>query len=64
MLPIIVAASSVLAAVLALALFREVQLRRALEVLLARILALWQRGRRDGDPPGDPPDHGDDVAGL
>jgi len=39
----VVVASSILAAVLALALVREVRLRRALELLLSRILAAWRR---------------------
>ena len=37
------AASALLSAVLALALVREVRLRRALEALLRRILSTWRR---------------------
>ena len=46
----VVVASSILAAVLALALVREVRLRRALELLLSRILAAWTR-RSDRSTP-------------
>ena len=60
---VVVAASSILAAVLALALAREVRLRRALERLLSRILAAWRRRHdrstmdsRDADSHG----HSDD----
>lgn len=44
---IVIAASAFLVAVLSLALFREVRLRRALETLLARILAMWRRRHDD-----------------
>jgi hypothetical protein len=40
---IALAASAILSAVLALALVREVRLRRALEALLRRILSTWRR---------------------
>jgi len=50
------AAGALLSAVLALALLREVRLRRALEALLRRILATWRRlhAIRDSDEPGRP----------
>jgi hypothetical protein len=44
------AAGALLSAVLALALLREVRLRRALEALLRRILSTWRRFRSEHDP--------------
>ena len=61
MLLFVVVASSILAAVLALALVREVRLRRALEVLLARILAAWRR-RSDRSASDSPHADGNDRA--
>jgi hypothetical protein len=57
---IVIAASAFLAAVLSLALLREVRLRRALEKLLARILAAWRN--RNGSIPDQAADadRGDD----
>jgi hypothetical protein len=49
MTPVILVASSLLAVLLALALVREMRIRRALERLLSRLLALW-RHPRDQDP--------------
>ena len=56
------AAGALLSAVLALALVREVRLRRALEALLRRILTTWRKlnapnesdPRRSGDRRADP----------
>jgi hypothetical protein len=44
---VVVAACSSLSAVLAVALVREVRLRRALEALLRQIFTLWRRARDD-----------------
>jgi hypothetical protein len=50
---LVLSASTLLAVVLAIALAREVRLRRALESLLRRLLALWRshedRRSRDAD---------------
>jgi hypothetical protein len=55
----IVLASSLLAVVLALALAREVRLRRALERLLARILSYWRNQHASNETPA-PHDAGAD----
>ena len=55
------AAGALLSAVLALALLREVRLRRALEAVLRRILSTWRRFRSPHDsqtPPRGPDDPG------
>ena len=56
------AAGALLSAVLALALLREVRLRRALEAVLRRLLSTWRRFRSQHHsqmPPrgADDPDH-------
>lgn len=43
------AAGALLSAVLALALLREVRLRRALEAVLRRLLTTWRRFRSNHD---------------
>jgi hypothetical protein len=58
------AAGAMLSAVLALALWREARLRRALETLLRRILTAWRRGNAQHDADdrrhsGGPDDPGD-----
>ena len=61
---LIVASCALLSAVLALALLREVRLRKTLEALLKRILNSWRRfhGRNDSDPPCQvSPDSRDDA---
>ena len=45
MIASILLASSALAVVLVLALVREVRLRRALQILLQRLLQRWRSGR-------------------
>ena len=62
MLLVALAAGALLSAVLALALLREVRLRRALEAVLRRILSTWRRFRspHDTQPPPrgtDDPEH-------
>ena len=62
MLLVALAAGALLSAVLALALLREVRLRRALEAVLRRLLTTWRRLRSHHDsqmPPreADDPDH-------
>jgi hypothetical protein len=52
------AACALLSAILALALLREVRLRRALEALLRRILSTWRRFRSEHD--SDMPPRGSD----
>jgi hypothetical protein len=51
MFALALAACALLSAVLALALVREVRLRRALEAVLRRLLAAWRgfRGERETD---------------
>ncbi len=56
---IALAAGALLSAVLALALLREVRLRRALEALLRRILMTWRRFRSP-DESQTPPRGADD----
>jgi hypothetical protein len=51
----VVAASSLLAVVLVLALVREVRLRRALQMLLHRLLAHWRFHEKTNDD-ADTPD--------
>jgi hypothetical protein len=57
---VVLAAGSLLVAVLALALAREVRLRRALELLLSRILAAWRGRRSDHDTSEELHDSADD----
>jgi hypothetical protein len=52
------AAGALLSAVLALALLREVRLRRALEAVLRRLLTTWRRFRSPHDT--QPPPRGTD----
>ena len=61
----IVAASGLLAVVLALALAREVRLRRALQNLLARIFRYWRHtnGPTDANRVQDDHDLGDNARG-
>jgi hypothetical protein len=47
----VVAATSLLAVVLVIALAREVRLRRALQHLLARLLDLWRNPHETVPPP-------------
>ena len=54
------AAGALLSAVLALALLREVRLRRALEAVLRRILSTWRRFRSTHDSQR-PPRRSDDY---
>ena len=59
MLLVALAACALLSAVLALALLREVRLRRALEAVLRRLLTTWRRFRSQHDsqlPPRGPDD--------
>ena len=49
MLLVALAAGALLSAVLALALLREVRLRRALEAVLRRLLTTWRRFRSQHD---------------
>jgi hypothetical protein len=49
MLLVALAAGALLSAVLALALLREVRLRRALEAVLRQILSIWRRFRSPHD---------------
>ena len=59
---VVVAASSVLAVLLVIALAREVRLRRALQKLLARIFQVWRNRHAKESPArssdGEPADSG------
>ena len=50
----LILASSLLVVVLALALAREVRIRRALQRLLARVLTLWRNQHAEKFPENDP----------
>lgn len=51
MIYVVVAASSVLAVLLVIALAREVRLRRALQKLLSRIFLVWRNRHAHESPP-------------